>query len=131
MTPPMAKTVSALLVFMPNASEIPDHASPKNAIVKNISRIPITPVVTKAPKAYAKPRIMAVWTTTLKASLVKRPRRMAGRLIGVTSILCKSFLTARHFQKRFALEFLQLQTLSSPLLAVISQENYQVLSTTE
>ena len=51
MTPPMAKTVSALRVLMPNAKEIPDQARPKNAIVKNISRIPITPVVTKAPKA--------------------------------------------------------------------------------
>ena len=46
MTPPIAKTVSALLVFMPNAKEIPDHASPKKAIVKKISKIPIIPVVT-------------------------------------------------------------------------------------
>jgi hypothetical protein len=89
MTPPIAKTVSALLVLIPNANEIPDHARPKKAIVKKINRIPITPVVTKAPKAYAKPRIIAVCMTTLNASLVNRPRRMAGRLIGVTSIFCK------------------------------------------
>ena len=46
MTPPIAKTVSELLVFIPNAKEIPDQASPKNAIVKKMSRIPITPVFT-------------------------------------------------------------------------------------
>jgi hypothetical protein len=46
MTPPIAKTVSALLVFMPNAKEIPDHASPKKASVKKISKTPIIPVVT-------------------------------------------------------------------------------------
>ena len=57
--PPMANTVSELLVLIPIANEIPDHASPKNAIVKKISRIPMTPVVTKAPNAYAKPKIMA------------------------------------------------------------------------
>jgi hypothetical protein len=89
MTPPIAKTVSELLVFIPNASEIPDHASPKNASVKKMPRIPRTPVVTEAPKAYAKPKIMAVWITTLKASLVSLPNRIAGRLTGVTSIFCK------------------------------------------
>jgi hypothetical protein len=42
--------VSDVLVFMPIASEIPDHASPKKAIVKKMSKIPMTPVVTLAPK---------------------------------------------------------------------------------
>jgi hypothetical protein len=46
MTPPIAKTVSELLVFMPIAREIPDHASPKNASVKKTSKIPTTPVLT-------------------------------------------------------------------------------------
>jgi hypothetical protein len=46
MTPPIAKTVSELLVLMPKAKEIPDHARPKNAIVKKISKIPTIPVVT-------------------------------------------------------------------------------------
>ncbi len=46
MKPPMANTVSELLVFIPNANEIPDHASPKKAIVKKISTIPTMPVVT-------------------------------------------------------------------------------------
>jgi len=90
MTPPIAKTVSELLVFMPNAKEIPDHASPKNASVKKISKIPMTPVVTWAPKAYANTRIIAVWITTLKASLLNLPSRIAGRLNGVTSIFCKN-----------------------------------------
>ena len=42
--PPIPKTVSALLVRSPSASEIPDHARPKNAIMKMMSRIPPTPV---------------------------------------------------------------------------------------
>ena len=89
MNPPIANTVSELLVFIPIASEIPDQASPKNAIITKMSRIPITPVFTKAPKAYANPNIMADWTTTLKASLVNRPNRIAGRFTGVTSIFCR------------------------------------------
>ena len=57
--PPIANTVSELLVFMPIAKEIPDQARPKNAIVKKMSKMPIIPVVTKAPNAYAKPKIIA------------------------------------------------------------------------
>jgi hypothetical protein len=49
--PPIANTVSELLVFMPMANEIPDQASPKKAIVKKMSMIPMTPVVTNAPSA--------------------------------------------------------------------------------
>jgi len=89
-TPPIAKTVSELLVFIPKAKEIPDQASPKNASVKKIPKIPRPPVVTLAPKAYAKPRIIADWITTLKASLLNLPSRIAGRLTGVTSIFCKN-----------------------------------------
>jgi hypothetical protein len=57
--PPMANTVSELLVLMPIAKDIPDQASPKNAMMKKMSRIPMTPVFTKAPKAYANPKIIA------------------------------------------------------------------------
>src|SRR5450759_2741892 len=89
MNPPIANTVSELLVLIPIAKEIPDQASPKKAIVKKISRIPTTPVVTKAPKAYANPRIIADCTATLKASLVNRPNKIAGLLTGVTSIFCR------------------------------------------
>jgi len=51
MNPPIANTVSELLVFIPIAKEIPDYASPKKAIVKKISKMPTMPVVTVAPNA--------------------------------------------------------------------------------
>jgi len=68
------------------AKEMPDHASPKKAIVKKTSKMPITPVVTVAPNAYARPKIIADCKATLNASLVNLPNKIAGRRTGVTSI---------------------------------------------
>ncbi len=56
--PAMPNTVSALLVFRPIESDIPDHASPKKAIVSSISRYPGIPVTGEAPSRYARNRIM-------------------------------------------------------------------------
>ena len=75
MTPPIAKTVSELLVFMPNVKKSLDHASPKKASVKKISKISdntsgdVKAICGNAIK-YPNPRIMAVWITTLNASLL-------------------------------------------------------------
>ncbi len=49
MKPPIAKTVSALRVFIPIAKEIPDQAKPKKATVNKISIIPGTPVAYVTP----------------------------------------------------------------------------------
>jgi hypothetical protein len=46
MKPPIAKTVSELRVRKPMAKDIPDHASPKKAIVKKIKNTPARPVTT-------------------------------------------------------------------------------------
>ena len=52
--PAIPNTVSALRVFRPIEREIPDHASPKKAIVSSISRYPGIPVAGEAPNRYAK-----------------------------------------------------------------------------
>ena len=67
-----------------------DHASPKKAIMKSISKIPGTPVATLNPRRYASPRIMSDWTVTLNASLDNLPSKIAGRLTCVTSIFDKN-----------------------------------------
>ena len=83
---PKANTVSELLVFSPMAREIPDHASPKNAIVKSIRSMPGIPVIGVAPSRYAKAIMIADWIKTRNASLVNLPRRIAYLLTGVTNI---------------------------------------------
>jgi hypothetical protein len=40
---PIPKTVSALFVLRPRASEMPDHASPKKAMMNRTSRTPGSP----------------------------------------------------------------------------------------
>jgi hypothetical protein len=55
---PNANTVSELLVFSPIAREIPDQASPKNAIVKSMSKMPGNPVTGVAPNKKAKTSII-------------------------------------------------------------------------
>ena len=49
--PPIPKTVSALFVLSPNVREMPDHASPKKAIMSIIEIIPGKPVTTEKPSA--------------------------------------------------------------------------------
>src|SRR5216683_5959275 len=49
--PAIPKTVSALLVLSPRASDIPDQASPKAATVKMTSRYPRKPVSGNTPRA--------------------------------------------------------------------------------
>ena len=56
--PPIANTVSELLVFNPIVREIPDQASPKKATVMSMSRNPTIPVTKEAPKAYANAKII-------------------------------------------------------------------------
>src|SRR5438093_13707667 len=48
--PAIPKTVSALLVLSPRASDIPDQARPKNATVNRIRTYPMKPVTGKTPR---------------------------------------------------------------------------------
>src|SRR3989442_9264336 len=88
--PAIPNTDSALLVFNPSASEIPAQANPKKAIVTSISNRPSGPVAGKTPNTKApRPSIIDDWTTTLKASVKRRPRRIAGLLTGVANIFSR------------------------------------------
>src|SRR5271169_468444 len=49
--PPIANTVSELLVLRPRVREITDQAKPKNAITKRVSRKPTIPVANLKPRA--------------------------------------------------------------------------------
>ena len=84
--PPIPNTVSALRVLSPMANEMPDHASPKKAIVVSMTAIPPAPVATLKPRIYASTRMMEDWTTTLKASVTSLPSKIADLFTGVTSI---------------------------------------------
>ena len=88
--PAMPKTVSALFVLSPIEREIPDHASPKKAMIDSATRYPSIPVAAEVPKMNASPNIMVDWTITLKASLRIRPNRIADLLTGVASILLRN-----------------------------------------
>src|ERR1700733_6383839 len=48
--PPIANTVSELLVLRPRVREIPDQANPKNAMMKRVTRAPASRVGTLNPK---------------------------------------------------------------------------------
>src|SRR3989441_9107457 len=88
--PAIPNTDSALLVFKPSAREIPTHAYPKKAIVTSINIRPIGPVAGKTPNTKApRPKIIDDWTTTLNASVKRRPRRIAGLLTGVANIFSR------------------------------------------
>ena len=87
--PPMPKTVSALFVLSPSVREMPDQASPKNAMMTNMTMIPGHAGLNWEPQRALPGSGLSRTERHPERVAESRPRRMADLLTGVTSIFCK------------------------------------------